>query len=117
MEVKKLGIDNVKMLVVGVASFGSVVSNVLADGKVGLSDFAQIMKLTTQLGNISSLDIKAVIPEIGDLDAEEKVELCKVFDENFNLVEDEIEAKIEAGLAATVKAIEAVQFIIGLVKV
>lgn len=116
MEIKKLGIANVKMVVVGVAAFGSIAANVLADGKVGLSDFAQLMKLTTMLGSLSGLDVKAVLPEVGDLDAEEKHELLQVFDENFNIEENDMEKKIELGLAATAKAVEAVQFIIGLVK-
>jgi hypothetical protein len=116
METKKLGIANVKMMVVGLASFGSVASSVLADGKIGLADFAQIMKLTTALGSVAKLDVKQVIPELSDLDAEEKAELLAVFDENFNIVEDDVEKKIEAGLAATAKALEAIQFIISLVK-
>ena len=104
-------------MVVGVASLGSVAASVLADGKIGLSDFTQIMKLTTTLGHISSIDVRAVLPELADLDAEERNELLQVFDDNFNLGEHPtVEAKLEAGLAATLKAVEAVQFIISLTK-
>lgn len=113
----KIGISNVKIVVAAVATFGSAAAAILADGKVGLTDFPAIIKLTTDIGLISHLDMKSLLPEIGDLDAEEMNELVQVFDANFNLGDHStMEAKVEAGLAATLKAVDAVKFIIGLVK-
>jgi hypothetical protein len=118
MSETKIGISNVKIVVAAVATFGSAAAAIMADGKVGLTDFPAIMKLTTDIGLIAHLDIKSLLPEIGDLDAEEMNELVQVFDANFKLPDmPTIEAKVEAGLAATLKAVDAVKFIINLVKV
>ena len=114
----KIGIANVKMTVVALATFGSAAASILSDGKVGVTDFPAIIKLTSEIGLLAHIDIKSILPEIGDLDAEEIHELAQVFDENFKLPDSPtVEAKIEAGLAATLKAVEAVQYILGLVKV
>ena len=113
----KLGIDNVKVVVVAVAIFGSASASIMSDGKVGLTDFPAIIKLTTEIGLLAHLDVKSIIPEVKDLDKEEMSDLVQVFDDNFKLGEfPTIEAKIEAGLAATVKAVEAIQYLMALSK-
>lgn len=117
MEVKKLGIANAKMVVLAVASLATVTAEIFNGGKSMVGEFMEIVDLTKSLGHISGIDLKAVIPEISDLDDAEKEELLLLFDANFKLPDGSAEHKIEAGMSALSEAVKAITFIINLVKV
>jgi hypothetical protein len=91
-------IDNVKAVVSASASLASIAGRILADGKVDFADLSQIPGLISALGGLGGIAYKEIVPEIKDLDPAELAELADVFAAAFDLADDTIEKRVEAGL-------------------
>lgn len=94
---EKLGISEVKdVLGLGLA-VGELVE-ALADG-VGISDIAKLVGVVRKAPSaVSALKSGKVLPELKDLDAEEKAELKAWAAQEFQLQNHNVEAAVEAGL-------------------
>ena len=94
---EKLGIEEVKLALGLGISVGELVES-LADG-IGLSDIGKLVSVVKHAPSaISSIKSGKIIPELKDLDEAEKTELKDYLKEEFDLSDDNLEAKIEAGL-------------------
>lgn len=73
----------------------------MEDGKLSVTDFTNLVDPMMKL--LPALEgAKSIPAEMADLDAEEKEELVAWMKANYDLRDDELEAKIEAGLAVVV---------------
>ena len=107
-----LGIDQLVLLISVVASSGGTVAAILEDGKVNWSDTAHIFRLFGHLQDLKNIDFKKVLPEIKDLSTDEITRLGLVFDSKFDLVNDDIEKKVEEGLSEVRKFVESVMYFV-----
>lgn len=113
------GIVQLKALSEVAAKLGSAVGSASEDGKLGITDIPAFLGLLPSLAALSAVNIDAVKEELKDLDAQEAQELADAFCASFNIPQDSLEAKIEAGLAHAGKLVAlvlAVKEIIELVK-
>lgn len=113
---EKLGIENVKLLTVAVSSLGESLEKIFSDGKVDWTDTAHLGSLFAPLMSMSNIDLKAIFPEMKDLDSQEMDELNILFKDNFDIQDDDLEANLEKGMDYVVRGVEAVQFFVGLAK-
>lgn len=111
----KYGISQLIVLSTVFATMGSTVSDVLEDGKVNFSDVTALMPLMGAFKDLTSLDLNAVVPQLADLSPTEVQELGRVFSEKFNIANDVLETKVEAGLQILLKSIDAIKFFRSLV--
>jgi hypothetical protein len=73
--------------------------NANSDGKISWTDFACfIAPLKSAFAALD--DIKECVTEIKGLSKEDKAELCKWFNDEFDIKNDDIEKKVEEGLDA-----------------
>lgn len=94
---EKLGIQEVKQVLALGVSLGQLVE-ALSDG-VGLGDIGKLVAVVKRApAGISAVKSGKVIPELKDLDDAEKTELKNWSKEELDLKDDNLEAKIEAGL-------------------
>lgn len=91
-------IDNVKAIVSSVATFATIGGKIAADGKVDLLDLAQLPALLGALTPLAAVKFSEIVPELKDLDANEIAVLASIFDASFDLANDSVEKKVEAGL-------------------
>lgn len=80
--------------------FGLVkaVESSMADGKLGLDDAGELLKLFPLVGPALE-NVSEVPKELKDLDEAEAAELLSWAKAQFDLVDDALESKIEKGLA------------------
>ena len=100
-----LGIDNLKMVVKFGVQLGQDVAKIFADGKVttieGLSLLPDLMGIQGIIQAKS--DIAA---EFKDLSTDERAELNAYIQEEFDLDDDVLEAKIEKSIAAALSILD-----------
>lgn len=111
----KYGIAQLIVLSNICATLGTTVSDVLEDGKVNFSDISALMPLMGAFKDLTTLDLNAVVPQLADLSPTEVQELGRVFSEKFNIANDVLEAKVEAGLQILLKSIDTIKFFRSLV--
>jgi hypothetical protein len=111
----KYGIAQLIVLSNIFATVGSTVSDVLDDGKVNFSDISALMPLLGAFKDLTTLDLNQVVPQLTDLSQTEVQELGRVFSEKFNIANDVLEAKVEAGLQILLKSIDTIKFFRSLV--
>ena len=94
---EKLGIEELKDVVALGISVGELVE-ALSDG-VGISDIGKLVAVVRRApAAVASLKSGKVLPELKDLDAEEKMALKAWAAEELDLENDKVEAAVEAGL-------------------
>lgn len=105
---EKLGIDNLKELTRGLASFCNFLGGVFEDGSFGLSDFVHLPDLVLSVQSFAGVDYSDVLPEIDDLDAWEIDELSELFKEVFSIDNLPAEKIVELGLEYVLQGLESV---------
>jgi hypothetical protein len=111
---QKLGIENLKKVVKLIAALAGVGDKIGHDTSV--SRWGNLFELIGAVREIAGLQWSQVLPEIKDLDAVERAEIEKVFKDQFDLVDDKLEAAIEKGIAIAEKQVAVVQEASDLVK-
>lgn len=103
----KMGVENYKALVLGVAEMSSGVAAIAEDG-IGVGDIKHVPKLFSSIRSLSNVQLGMLLAEANDFDENEKAELAALFMEKFDLPSDSIEATIEAGLPIVLEGLQAV---------
>jgi len=103
MEAK--GIENIKKLIKGICAFGNAGGSILEDGKVSISDIGAL-KYLVGAKDLLDVDVKALLEEFKDLDEQEKVVILSEIEAEFDIPQDEVEAKVEDAFALGLKAID-----------
>lgn len=94
---EKLGVSEVKDVLGLAISLGELVE-ALSDG-VGISDIGKLVTVVRKAPSaVSALKSGKVLPELKDLDAQEKEELKAWAATEFDLENDKVEAAVESGL-------------------
>jgi hypothetical protein len=101
-----IGIENISKLTVAVGKIGSSVSDALANGKIGLEDMPEGIEIVQALPSLASVKIADLTAEVKDLDAVEQAKVAQLFKDNFNIVNDNLEATIEEGLDFLLSAVK-----------
>lgn len=115
MDKPKLGISNIKTLVLISVELANVIDGVAnADGFAAKGQ--EVFRLADELMLIPNLDVKAAIEEAKDLDSAEKAELHEAVKAKFDIKDDKLEAVIEGGLGLALKLEELVKEGIALAK-
>lgn len=92
---EKMSIDNVgKLCLVGI-QLGNSISDILEDGKVGLSDIPAFKNLMVLIPKLKGIDFSHVLPELTDLSAQETALLVDMVKKNLKLKNANIEDSIE----------------------
>jgi N-acetylglucosamine-6-phosphate deacetylase len=108
---EKLGIDQILKAQNLAVEGGNVAEKVLsASGAV--AKFSALGALFDEIIALSSFNPAAALAQIKDLDDAEKAQLVAAFKEKFDIADDQVEAKIEAGVGLVAKAEGLVQEII-----
>lgn len=103
----KLTTENVKSLTKATAQLGTAVGGVFADGQVTLGDLLYVKDILSALKGFSGVSYKDVLPELKDLDDNERGELAVLFNTTFDLKSDTIEAAVESGFDILTVALQA----------
>jgi len=96
-EVAIIGIERIKKAIAVAAGFGKQIEAALADGKFTLSDAPAFVDDIIGLVTVAK-EPKALLAEVKDLSAEETEELKQVFEEQFDLENDDTEKVVEQGI-------------------
>jgi hypothetical protein len=96
-EKSMIGIDNIKLMVNGVATLSTAIS-ALVDKGVGLEDLPAVQEAAIALFAIKDCKFEELSAECADLDATEQTELSALFAEKFNITADSTELLIEKGI-------------------
>jgi hypothetical protein len=102
---QNLGIDNIKIVLTILLTFLSDILNVFKTGN--WLQLGQTLIGLLQYGNIVMIAQQA-LEEFKDLDQQESEELSRHFAQEFDLQDDEVEAKIEQAVAVIPEAYELV---------
>ena len=102
---QNLGIDNIKIVLTILLTFLSDILNVFKTGN--WLQLGQTLIGLLQYGNIVMIAQQA-LEEFKDLDQQESAELSRHFAQEFDLQDDEVEAKIEQAVAVIPEAYELV---------
>ncbi len=100
----KLGIENLKKVLKIAAGVGSVADKIGHNAKAGVAKWMALTELFDEAMMLQGLDMKAVMPEVKDLDAAERGELYLAVKGDLDLADDQLEAAIEEGVAILVDA-------------
>lgn len=94
----KIGITNIKIIILFGLSIGQKISGALEDGKMG---FGEVISFTPDIAKIPNIveAVKKAPAEFLDLDEVEKVELVTMVQEEFDLDNDKVEEAIEESFA------------------
>jgi len=94
---EKFGIENIKKAVLFGIKFGTDTGKALADSKVTWDEYPVLLGDLMGAGPIVSSGA-ALKDEINDLSEAESIELRDFINQNFDIPNDQLEAKIEASV-------------------
>lgn len=112
MGMEKLGIKETKDLVRFGLSLGKGIQEAMEDGKIDLLDAMKFLPVLKDLKPAIE-GAKEIPAELKDMDDEERAELLDFFQKEFDLEDDELELKVEAGLQV---ALSLLQLALGFLK-
>ena len=96
-EETKLGIENVKKVIVLPIEIGNVVGEIVAmPAETPMTvKLTPVLKLYDEIMGILTVDFGQVIPEFKDVDSVESEEILELFKTKFNIPQDNVEAVVE----------------------
>lgn len=103
-----LGIDNIVKLSAAAGSSITVVDGVFGDRNLSLGDLSELPKGVKVIKDLIEIDYKSVLPEIKDLEENEKEALASAFAKNLKLENLTMEAILESGFALIVEFLDLV---------
>ena len=92
---KKLPVDELSKLVVGVGQIASLTWNIFEDGTVDFKDIDEVWKIMKSSQCLVSLSFENLKLEWADLDDDEKQHLINEFKKNFEIPNEAIENIVE----------------------
>jgi hypothetical protein len=113
---EKQGIDQLKKVVDVLAEGGNVAEKMLSEKAGPIAKATHLLKLSDELIGLAGLQPALLKEQFKDLDAAEKAELIAHAKAKLDLVDDAVEAKIEAGLDLAIEAVELVTKLLAFVK-
>lgn len=98
-EEKKYGIENVKKCLAVFLEGGNIAGEIVSRSGEEVKWYEKFLvpfvKMGDELMALFSVDYKLVLPEFGEIDAEEKAELLAWAQEKFDIPQDNVEEKVE----------------------
>lgn len=101
-----LGIENLSKAVVAVGKIGSSIGDAFEDKKIDFKDIPEAVEIITVLPSLTAIKYAELVAEAKDLDHSEKLILAQLFNDNFNIVNDSLEATIEEGIEFLLAAVK-----------
>lgn len=112
----KYGTEQIEKVLDVVVEAGNVAEKIVKEGGGVISKVSHLLKLADELIKVAGLVPSQLKLEFADLDANEKEKLMAHMKEKFDLENDALEAKIEAGLDLAVEAEEFIAKVVKFVK-
>lgn len=116
MGTEKLGIANVKILLLFALELGNVADSIGRHPEKGVARYGKLLDLMDEMMALGTMKLDQVVPEFEDLDDAEKADLMAAMKSKFDIEDDKLEGAIEDGLGIVVDAVSLVQKSISLVK-
>lgn len=113
---EKQGVEQVKKVLDVVVEAGNVVEKIAKTEGNAVAKLTKLVALTDELLQLAGLDVAKLKAEIADLDPAEKALLLEHVKSKFDLEDDKLEAKLEAGLGLAAKAGELVAEVVAFAK-
>ncbi len=113
---EKMGIEQVKKVLDVVVEAGNVAEKIAKEEGSAVAKLTHLVKLSDELIQLTGLSVAKLKDELKDLDAAEKADLLAHVKAKFDLADDALEAKIEAGLDLALEAAGVVQKAIAFAK-
>lgn len=104
---EKLGVDKIKEVLAFPMALYVAYDRANADGKISFDDIPHAITPATKLLPMINA-IKGVIPQLKDLDSAETKEVHDWVKAEFDIADDQVEAKIESGVGL---ALEVAKFV------
>lgn len=116
MEDKKVGIEDLKKVVTVLAKAGSVADQMINEKGGVVAKLSHLIGLSSALVGLAGCSATELKAEFADLDAAEKAELVAHAKAEFDIAEDDVEAKIEAGLDLAIEGESFIEKIVAFAK-
>ena len=102
---EKIGIQNLKLILLAACEGGNVADDFRADWKAGnkLAAFSRVMQLMDEVLALQGLEPKLLDDELKDLSAAERDELIKAVGDKFEIENDKAEVLVEEGFGLVVE--------------
>lgn len=113
---EKQGIEQVKKVLNVLVEAGNVAEKMLNEKGGAVAKVTHLMKLTDEVVGLVGLNPTQLKAELADLDPAEKAELIAHAKEKFDLENDVLEGKIEAGLDLAIEAEAFIEKVVAFVK-
>lgn len=92
---KKLPVNELSQLVIGIGQIASLSWNIFEDGTVDFKDIDEVWKILRTSKSLVSLSLEDLKLEWADLDDDERAYLTEEFKKNFDIPDDNLEGIIE----------------------
>ena len=106
---EKLPISALVALATAISLTANATDAIFEDGQVSLVDLPKLPSLLSGLKSFASVEFAQLLPQIADLDEQEKYELADAFREKFNIRNEGIEEVIEIGFALSLEVSQVFQ--------
>ena len=103
---EKFGIENLKKCFDVLIEGGNIAGKAFEDNVINVSDAGHLILLIDELTALGTVDFKLVPSEAKDLDADEVAELSEHLKTKFDIPQDELEQKIEEGVALLARLVK-----------
>ncbi len=111
-----MSIEKSSELVGDIADLASLVGAAMEDGKLGVSDLGELLSALPKLAALAQIDYPALYEEVKALSPDEAQALADLFCQRFDIPQDSVEAKLEAGLGYVKQAMEVYMIVQALIK-
>lgn len=115
-DVRKLSASELIKLAAAVGDTGSVLGDIFADGKVGVSDIARLGALASALKEFADVTWADVVPQSLDVSSDEVAAVAAAFKQHLNLADDNVERLVEQGVDVIVTVARAVQVVMDVIR-
>lgn len=113
---EKYGVEQVTRVMDVLVEAGNVAARMIGDQGGAAAKVGHLLRMSDELIGLVGLDAAKLKAELADLSPEERAQLMAHVKEKFDLADDALEAKIEAGLGLAVKLQELVVELVALVR-
>ncbi len=113
---EKLGVEQIEKIVVAVAEVGKVIDEMVNEQGGIAKKLAHLVELGDDVLMLAQLDVELLKKQLGDLEASERAALVELFVQKFDMQNDSVEAKVEAGLLLAAQAGELVAKVVDFAK-
>lgn len=100
-----IGIENTKKAIKALCAVGNAVGHIMEDGKISIRDIGAL-KYLKDAKDVVKIDFKELLKEYKDWDDQEKQMIASEMEKEFDIPQDQVEAKIEDGVRLVIDGLD-----------